>query len=176
MILPRGREAGAFVELSLKPAALEAAGLPVFSYPIRQATLEQLMDRGGELDAETLILGLMDWLDVTEEPGRLMVAAPGPLTLATANSILNHAILRFMMEPYDSFLDVKNDRGRTGSFYSWEAGEVTACIWEYGLGWVEDRDRARGFDERYEELLRHDQWLAPNQIAGLIALAAGYGS
>jgi hypothetical protein len=239
MILPRGKAgADSFTELRLKPAALCEHGLCDFAYPVRMATLKRMLFGQTALSIELLILGLMDWLDVTEapleplavlrtlidrwvppdtecegrcdyvgadgsrrrfyvgavdcrqaivtwqrrewvvaaaataiEPGRMVVAAPTPLTLAAATSILNHASVSFMELPVDSIVEVQVSSGRTGAYYRWAAGEITCCSWEHGLGWTHEDHELR-FDAAYRPIIDAPDWLAPNQVAAQIALVA----
>lgn len=106
----------------------------------------------------------------TAEPGRLLVAAPRAISRRTAQSVVNLSCPIYMGEPTDSFaMAVASSRG-TSSVYSWERGQTTLIGWEYGLG-------ARIIDGELRHapnLLPDHEWLAPNQLAVLVAIGADY--
>lgn len=66
--IPAGEDISEFVELKFKPGTWEKAGIPEQGCRIRQSTLEKLLQQKGSYETDDLILGLMDWLDVTDEP------------------------------------------------------------------------------------------------------------
>ncbi len=107
------------------------------------------------------------------EEGRIVVAAPAPISLGVAQRILALSMLRFMDEPFDSFIGAQTTSRSTGSYYSWEAGEVTPISWEHGLGMTEDEGRLR-FQTDQVEPLPEAGWLAPNQLVQMVAIAANY--
>lgn len=67
--IPAGKDVGEFVELQFKPGFCEKTGVPERGCRIRFSTMERLVRTGGRYEVADLILGLMDWLDVTDEPG-----------------------------------------------------------------------------------------------------------
>lgn len=71
--LPQGKDIGEFVELRFKPGFWEKGGIPQEGCRMRQSALEQILERRGSYEVDDLILGLMDWLDVTDEPGPALV-------------------------------------------------------------------------------------------------------
>ncbi|NTZ43209.1 hypothetical protein G7A66_08920 [Altererythrobacter sp. SALINAS58] len=107
------------------------------------------------------------------ERGRIVIAAPRPLPLNAAQRILGLGMQNFMMEPFDSFQGAITLSGATGNFYAAENGEVTTCYWPHGLGIREQNGQA--VDCLHElHPLPSAGWLAPNQIAMLVGIAAGY--
>ncbi len=228
--IPAGKDAGEFAELRFKPGYWEKAGIPEHGCRIRQSALEQLLEQRGSYEVDDLILGLMDWLDVTDDPGpalatlrqlldrhypadqrtsgrcrfvdehgvdrvfhagpveldqplvawqrrdwiiaaaqpsteagRLVVGAPQPISLNTALRIFSVSMLNYMGEPFDSFIGAQTACGSTAVFYRWEAGAVTPTRWDEGL--AEEAKHSLGVDLC---------WLAPNQVAMQVAIAAGY--
>jgi hypothetical protein len=111
----------------------------------------------------------------TSEPGRIVIAAPFPLPLSAALRILALAKQTDMEAPFDSFHGGVTMSGATTNFYAWERGELTTCHWPHGLGM---RKRGDQILDCSHELypLPEAGWLAPNQIAMLVAIAAGYAS
>lgn len=231
--IPAAEDVGAFMELRFKPGSWEARGVPEAGCRMRILTLDRLLQQQGTYHIDELILGLMDWLDVTDQPapalltlrrllnrhypadgnesgrccfrdeygvdrtfhvgpielslplvtwqrrdwiiaaaqrsaeaGRMVVGAPQPISLETALHILSVAPLNDMGEPFDSFVGALTSGARTGAYYAWEAGGVTPIRWD------------TGFDEDARTSLKLDrsdaQWLAPNQLAVQVAVAAGY--
>ncbi len=62
-------------------------------------------------------------------------------------------MLNHMGEPFDSFVGAQTVCGKTGVFYSWEAGEVTPTR------------RDDGFDPEARAALGDNPgWLPPNQL------------
>jgi hypothetical protein len=101
----------------------------------------------------------------------MVLAAPGPISLAVAQSILGYSLLNFMGKPYNSFDGVRATSRRTGSYYSWEAGSATAIDWEYGFGrTLKDGELTSG----EFQLPRAETWLPPNQLAIMVAIGGGY--
>jgi hypothetical protein len=111
----------------------------------------------------------------SHEPGRMVIAAPLPLPLKAARLILALAAETDMKAPFDSFDGAVTVSGRTANFYAWEAGELATCHWPEGLGM---RQREGTLVDCRHELhpLPPDDWIAPNQVAMMIAVAAGYVS
>lgn len=111
----------------------------------------------------------------TAEPGRIVIAAPRPLPLTAALRILGLGMKTFMTEPFDSFQGAITMSGATGNFYAFERGELTTCYWPHGLG---IRERNGQVEDCSDEIhpLPPAGWLAPNQIAMLVGIAAGYAS
>lgn len=66
--IPAGKDIGDFVELTYKPGYWERAGIPERGCRIRVSTLEKIVEAGGSYEIHELVFGLMDWLDVTDEP------------------------------------------------------------------------------------------------------------
>lgn len=66
--LPAGKDIGEFVELQFKAGFWERGGIPERGCWIRQSALERILEQRGAYEVDDLILGLMDWLDVTDEP------------------------------------------------------------------------------------------------------------
>lgn len=228
--LPPGPGIVEFIELTFKPGMWDKSGVPEQGCRIRQGTLEKIAQQHGAFEADDLILGLMDWLDVTEdpepaiatlqqildrhypwdgrtcgrchfvdehgadrvfhagrvdprlplvawqrrdwiiaaaqpssEPGCLVVGAPQPLTLNTAQRILSTSVQCHMGEPCDSFVSAQTVCTSNAVFYRWEAGEVTPTRWDEGLD-----AGARG------SLSNKAGWLPPNQLAIQVAIGAGY--
>ena len=240
MTLPLRDEAAEFVELTFKPGTWDSRGVPETGCRMRTEAMEAILASGGSCQVEQLIHGLMDWLDVTDDPepalktlrqmldrhypddgrsharcrfapeeggdylfdlaskidcdgpvvawqrrrwviavaaagaesGRMIVGAPAPISLAVAQSIHDHSLMNFMLEPYDSFEAARATSGKTGSYYSWEAGQATVVDWQYGLGKTM-RDNALSASEALATPLQGG-WLAPNQLAIQVAIAEGY--
>ncbi len=231
--LPAAKDVDAFIELRFKPGSWKASGIPEVGCRVRISTLDRLLQQQGASYINELILGLMDWLDVTDQPapalltlrrllnrhhpedgyqtgrccfrdeygvdrtfhvgpielslplvtwqrrdwivaaaqpsaeaGRIVVGAPQPISLKTALHILSVAHLNDMGEPFDSFVGAQTSCGRTGTFYSWEVGEVTPIRWDAGL----DEDASASLKRGRPEAV----WLPPNQLALQVAIAAGY--
>lgn len=233
MNLPAGSAIGEFVELKFLPGSWAKGGIPEEGCRLRQSELEKLLEQRGRYEVDDLILGLMDWLDVTDdpepplkvlrqlldrqyppdgrssarcrflnehdvdrvfhagpinlaeplvawqrrdwiiamaqrspEPGRMLVGAPGPISLNTALRMLSLAVVSYMGEPFDSFAGALTSCANTAAFYRSEAGEVTPIGWDDGL------------DNHAQEsmwLTSHDgRWLPPNHVAMQVAIAAGY--
>jgi hypothetical protein len=68
MIVPRGLGANEFIELKFKPGSWEARGIPEQGVRVRSSWFEKAVAQGGGYSADDLIYGLMDWLDVTDDP------------------------------------------------------------------------------------------------------------
>ena len=240
MILPLADEAAGFMELRFKPGTWKSHGIPEAGCRLRTEDMERIIANGGAYQIEQLIHGLMDWLDVTDDPepalkilrqmldrhhpddgrsharchfapeeggefifnaarsidfagslvawqrrqwvlalgaaseekGRMVVGAPAPVSLRVARSILGHSLTTFMLEPHDSYSGARATSSKTGSYYSWEAGQATLIDWEFGLG-LTMRDHELVEEEN---LAKPPQtgWLPPNQLAIQIAIAEGY--
>jgi hypothetical protein len=56
------------MELALKPGSWEKHGIPERGCRVRISAFEEMIARGGSNDVDELIHGLMDWLDVTDDP------------------------------------------------------------------------------------------------------------
>jgi hypothetical protein len=239
--LQAGSDIDEFVELNFKPGSWDKEGIPEQGCRIRQSTLEKLMGGGSHCDADELIYGLMDWLDVTDEPepalatlrqlldrhypsdgrtagrcrfvdehgvdrtfrvgpvdrsqdvitwqrdawvmalaqpskeedGRIVVAAPGPLSLSVATRILALTMERFMDAPFESYQGAIRMSGSTANFYAWERGQTTTCHWLHGLGSQEREGHLLDCSSELFPLPEHG-WLAPNQVAIMVGVAAGY--
>ena len=240
MILPLADEAAGFMELRFEPGMWASQGVPEAGCRMRTEAMERIIANGGAYQIEQLIYGLMDWLDVTDDPkpaletlrlildrhypddghsharcqfapeeggeyifhaarsidcaspmvawqrrqwiialgtaskehGRMVVGAPAPVSLQVARSILGHSLTTFMLEPYDSYSGARATSSKTGSYYSWEAGQATVIDWEFGLGLT-----LRDHELVEEENLAKPPltgWLPPNQLAIQIAVAEGY--
>lgn len=231
------------MELVLKPGSWDKHGIPERGCRLRISAFEAMIARGGGYDVDELIRGLMDWLDVTDEPapavftlrqmlgrhyppdgreqascrfqdedgvnrsfivgavdpagelvtwqrdnlifavgqastdqpGRIVIAAPYPLPLAAALRILATGMEWFMDEAFDSFGGAVRMSGSRANFYAWHNGELTTCHWPHGLG---KRDQSGVITDCSAELHRlpATTWLAPNQVAMMVAIAAGYPS
>jgi hypothetical protein len=240
MKLPLGQAADEFMELRLKPGSWDRHGIPEEGCRIRASVFEKIVGQGGNLRVEDVIRGLMDWLDVTDEPnepsrllrtlmdryypadgrayarcdfelevgvtlsvrlgaidckspvvsfnrrqwtiavaapaedpGRIVVAAPGTLTLETALRILEFSHLRAQGEPFDSFAGLRAHSQKTSQFYAWQWGSVTTIDWNHGLG-LRMVDGELLYDsDAYHPLPSAELWLAPNQLAWMLAIAAG---
>lgn len=109
------------------------------------------------------------------KPQRIVVAAQTPLPLSGALRILAIAMETFMEAPFDSFQGAVTMSGATANFYAWERGELTTCYWPHGLGRREEQGQLVDCSHELYPLPRTD-WLAPNQVAMLVAIAAGYVS
>lgn len=119
-LLRRGSGADEFIELVFKQGSWESEGIPEGGCRIRQQRLEALISAGGRFAAEDAIHGLMDWLDVTDDPSPAM---------ATIRSLLDR---HFPQEGRTTanchFIDEKGvDRGltigpvdRSGDVVSWQ--------------------------------------------------------
>lgn len=104
------------------------------------------------------------------EPGRFLVAAPRAISSQTAQAVVDLSCPIYMGEPTDSFaMALASSRG-TSSFYSWERGQTTLIEWEHGLG----ATMIDGTIQHRPNLLPGDDWLAPNQLAILVAIGADY--
>ena len=239
MILPKQDKQNEFGALRLKPEALIALGVPVTEYHLRSSDLDRIICEGGQIGVTDLIRGLMDWLDVTDEPAhalellrtimdthfppdrqssgscefvsehghrhrfhvgpvdlagpclawqrrewmlayagrcdaeprRLVVAAPGPISLATAHSIYNHTTPVDMGEPADCFARALTSGGRFGTFYSWEAGTLT--IIPYANGFDDERNCSALQNGRIVPPVDQNR-MAPNQIAAQVAIGNGF--
>jgi hypothetical protein len=66
--VPAGKDIGEFVELKFKAGWSQQHGIPQEGCRVRQSALEQMLKDGGNFDVNDAIVGLMDWLDVTDEP------------------------------------------------------------------------------------------------------------
>ncbi|WP_221796344.1 hypothetical protein [Aquisediminimonas sediminicola] len=231
----------AFTWLQFTSAALEAMELPLGKYPIRTSRMEESIQRGGNLSVPDLMRGLMDWMDVTDdpvstshslrqildryfpdngetapsftfenehggkfrfglgivdqaqplvawqrrqwvvaigcprkiEPGRMTLAAPGPITLRVAQSIIGHAALIDIGGPIDSYETARASSRRTGSFYNWESTAATIVDWEFGYA-ITDRDGVLEPNDAMVALPPAHEWLCPHQLATLIAIGNGY--
>lgn len=240
MNLSASDKAGEFAELRFKPGTWLRRGIPERGCWIRTTMLERLLAGSGAYEIDDLIYGLMDWLDVTnqpepaltnlqlmldrhypadgkararchfagdagpdyifhavtnldcigptvswqrglwviavarasDEPGRMAVAAPGPLSLHVADSIFAYSMTSYMLEPYDSFAGAWASCGRTANFYRLERGQVTTNCWEHGLG-IREQDGQLVRDPAYSPFTT---WLPPRQLAMQVAIAAGFGS
>lgn len=240
MILPLGDDADRFIELTFKRGTWESSGIPEAGCRMRTEAMETILANDGTYQVEQLIHGLMDWLDVTndpepalqtlrlmldrhypddgrsharcrfafedggdyifdvanridcdgpvvawqrrqwvialaaasKEPGRMVVGAPAPISLNVAQSIHGHSLVNFMLAPFDSFEAARATGSKTGSYYSWEAGQATPVDWSYGLGLT----MRHGELNADEELARpsESEWLAPNQLAIQVAISKGY--
>ena len=233
MKVPAACDIGAFVDLKFKAGSWEKSGLPEEGCRMRHAALEQLLAHKGAYGPDDLIRGLMDWLDVTDEPlpalttlrmlldrhypadhrssgrccfvdeqgmermfhvgtvdwrqpliawqrrewiiaagqpstaqGRIIIGAPGPLSLKTAQKILSISMLGYMGEPFDSFEGGLTAASGTGVFYLWERGEVTPTRWDHGL----DEQALKSLHSPGTTL----SWLPSNQLAMQVAIAANY--
>ena len=240
MNLPLSDEAAKFMELTFKPGTWDDRGIPETGFRLRTAAMVPILASGGSCQVEQLIHGLMDWLDVTDDPepalqalrqmldryypddgrsharcrfapdgggdfifdvarqidcdepviawqrrqwviavassgaeaGRMVVGAPAPISLAVARSIHGHSLVSFMLEPFDSFEAARATSGKTGSYYSWEAGQATLVDWQHGLGKTM-HDNALIVSEALAGP-PEGGWLAPNQLAIQVAIAEGY--
>lgn len=72
--LPAGKDVGEFIELGFKPDSWEARGVPEVGCHIRLSDLVRLLQKQGAYLVDELILGLMDWLDVTDQPAPALQA------------------------------------------------------------------------------------------------------
>lgn len=63
-----GAEINDFAELRFKPGSWDRHGIPEQGCRIRTSAFERILASGGEVEADELIHGLMDWLDVTDDP------------------------------------------------------------------------------------------------------------
>lgn len=233
-----------FIELRLKPGSWDKNGIPEEGCRIRTETFHEILANGGSYDPDVLIRGLMDWLDVTDDPipaivtlrqlldrhhppaqrehatcrfedvdrvprtftvgtvdterqlvtwqrdsyifglgqpdpvkpQRIIIAVPAALPLNAALRILGVAMETFMQEPFDSFQGAVTMSGGTSNFYAWERGQLTTCFWPHGLGRSEERGQLVDRSLELYPLPQKQGWLAPNQVAMLIAIAAGYVS
>ena len=103
----------------------------------------------------------------------MVVAAPGPLSLEAALRILAFSHLASHGEAFDSFAGVRAHAQKTSQFYAWDRGSVTTICWDYGLG-LRMVDGELSYDgDAYEPLPSADHWLAPSQLARMVAIAAG---
>lgn len=68
MILTLGRGADEFMELHFKSGSWEKSGIPERGVRVRTSWFEKVLDQGGHYHADDFIYGLMDWLDVTDDP------------------------------------------------------------------------------------------------------------
>ena len=240
MILPLADKAAEFMELRFKSGMWESHGVPEAGCRLRTEAMERIIASGGTYQIEQLIHGLMDWLDVTDdpepalgtlqqmldrhypddgrgharchfapeeggeyifnvarkiacdrplvtwqrrqwiialgaasnEPTRMIVGAPAPISLQVAQSILGHSLTSFMLEPFDSYEGARATSRKTGSYYGWAAGQATLIDWDHGLG-LTMRDGELAEDE---ELVRppNGGWLPPSQLAIQVAIAGGY--
>lgn len=237
-MLPRQSEADEFVELRLKPAVLAERRLPDGAYPIRRETLESLIASGGDVQIHDMLRGLMDWLDVTDEPeqatdmirqilrmhfpddgereasctfqsedghlhrfligevdankplvawqrcdwlmmigtpsvvepGRLLVAAPRPMSCNAAQSIVRLSTTTWMGGILDSYAAALMISGGTPDITSQARGQLELVGWEHGLG----ANMIDGKLHHAPNLLPDHEWLAPNQVAILVAIGADY--
>lgn len=240
MTLPLQKGADDFMEMRLKPGSWERHGIPENGCRIRSREFQRIVADGGNLQPDDVIRGLMDWLDVTDEPegpsellraimdrhypadgnaharcnildehgierifhvgaidckspvvsfnrrhwtiavaapaqepGRMVVGAPGPLSLETALRILAFSHLASHGEPFDSFGGARAHAQKTSQFYAWDRGAVTTIYWDYGLG-LRMVDGELLYDgDAFEPQPAAAHWLAPNQLAWMVAIAAG---
>lgn len=66
--LPTGKDIDDFAELRFKPGTWKKKGIPEEGCRVRLAAFERIVEQQGMCGIDDLILGLMDWLDVTGEP------------------------------------------------------------------------------------------------------------
>ena len=57
-----------FIELHFKPGTWEAKGIPERGCRMRRSMFEALVMQGGHYSEVHLIAGLVDWLNVAEDP------------------------------------------------------------------------------------------------------------
>jgi hypothetical protein len=239
--LRRLPEADSFAMLTFKPQVCLEQRIPVADYPIRRLALEAALDTGQELSVSDLIRGLMEWLDVTDdpepatgtllqllglhhppggrpaascefadedgvrrrfclgevdcdsaliawqrgqrvmafaqpgivEPGRMVVAAPRPISARVAETIVSHSLITYMLEPHDAYASAKHSAGRNANFYALDAGATAIIPWDHGYGRSE-RAGTVGADDGAQSLPSPCDWLAPNQLAMMIAIGSRY--
>lgn len=236
---PAAKDAALFMELRFKSGAWETRGIPEEGCRIRLETLNRLLDGGGSYGVDDLIYGLMDWLDVTDDPEpanatlrllvdrhyptdgrvegrcrfldeygmnrifhvgpvncdlplvrwqrrdwlialaqrssektRMVVAAPGPISLKVALRILALSVVIDKGEPFDSFEGARATCHSPRSLICWEEGELTQIDWQDGQDGQEHGDKAQRYGQQPQ--LPESGWLAPNQLAMQVAIAAGY--
>ena len=237
--LPRGIEADQFAWLQFKPEMLAQQNIPTTAYPIRKCNFDQLIASGGVISIVDIVHGLMDWLDITNnpnpvcqtlrqildqhfppsletsagcnfqtdklvqyrfrigpvdaaspvvtwerqqwvvaigcasdiEPGRLNIAALGPISLQTARSIFNHCQLLENGEPKDSFLAARLSSAKLRNLSKRDAGGVTIVAWDYGYG---NHGHANFEARETYPLSTEGHWLTPNQTASMIAIGNGF--
>ena len=68
MRLPPGADIDKFMELRFRPGSWEQNGVPSEGCRVRTETFERILSAGGNYGIDDLICGLMDWLDVTDDP------------------------------------------------------------------------------------------------------------
>lgn len=68
MKIQRLEDAGNFGALHFRDGSWEKHGIPENGCMLRNSVLMELMQHGRSLRVEEVILGLMDWLDVTDDP------------------------------------------------------------------------------------------------------------
>jgi hypothetical protein len=236
MKLLAGADVDKFVEMRFKPDSWERNGIPTEGCRIRAEAFEHLAAEGGRYDVHELIHGLMDWLDVTDDPhatlktlriilnrhfpcdgrssakchfqdeagvdqifhvgpvatrghvvswqragwviavaqpredGRITVGAPRPISLSVARSILNHSMVNFMHQRFDSFEGLRATSRRTANFYSWQKGAATVLDWEHGLGQTGEDDAST---LTLDQSMPIPTWLPSNQLAAMIAIGGG---
>ena len=57
-----------FIELTFKPGTWDAKGIPERGCRMRRSMFQQLVVQGGPYSEVHLIAGLIDWLNVAEDP------------------------------------------------------------------------------------------------------------
>lgn len=92
-------------------------------------------------------------------------------SLETANRILAFSMLSYHGEAYDSFAGVRAHAGNTGQFYAWDQGSVTSIYWDHGLGLTMVDGELLYDGDANEPLPSVEEWLAPNQLAWMMAIA-----
>lgn len=106
------------------------------------------------------------------EPGRMVVAAPRPISARVAEAIVGHSLITWMLEPHDAFASAKHAAGRTASFYALDAGATAIIPWDEGYG---QRLQSGTIvqDITAQPLPPSGDWLTPNQLAMMVAIGSG---
>ena len=116
-----------------------------------------------------------EWIVALAQPAvetsRMVVAAPQPLSLDAARSILAHSTCNYMNEPYDSFRGAQTSAGGTGAFYGWIEGAVTPIRWDDGL---DTHTLAQLGKLGSMPSSNSPWWLSTNQLAVQVAIAGGF--
>lgn len=107
------------------------------------------------------------------EPGRMVVAAPKAISATVAESVVAHSILSYMLEPFDSILGVRSTADSNGSAYKALAGKTYPADWFLGYG-ISVNGGPDNPVESFHDFPPQSEWLAPNQVAVMVAIGAGY--
>lgn len=107
------------------------------------------------------------------EPGRLHIAAPHPFSLRISQSIFEHSRIDCDIASDDNFRSALLQTRPASSFQEWETGKTMLVAWYQGYGATEETWKSNG-PANVRMLPAVERWLAPNQVAAMVAVGNGY--